>query len=117
MQHSIPYTQQQNGVAKRKNRSLKEMETCMMEAKTLPPKFWAEAKNCAAYIQNWVPHKQLDGMTPFEAWSGHKPDVTHFRIFAQGLGLEFQQKRGRICSPKAKSVYLLGTLNIQKITR
>ena len=32
MQHSIPYTPQQNGVAKRKNRSLKEMATCMMEA-------------------------------------------------------------------------------------
>ena len=39
MQHSIPYTPQQNGVAKRKNRSLKEMATCMMEAKTFPPKF------------------------------------------------------------------------------
>ena len=38
MQHSIPYTPQQNGVAERKNRSLKEMETCMMEAKTFPPK-------------------------------------------------------------------------------
>ena len=43
MQHSIPYTPQQNGVAERKNRSLKEMETCMMEAKTLPPKFWDKA--------------------------------------------------------------------------
>ena len=81
MQHSIPYTPQQNGVAERKNRSLKEMATCMMEAKTLPPKYWAEAINCAAYIQNRVPHKQLYGMNPFEAWSGHKPDVTHFRIF------------------------------------
>ena len=39
MHHSIPYTPHQNGVAERKNRSLKEMETCMMEAKTLPPKF------------------------------------------------------------------------------
>ena len=35
MQHSIPYTPQENGVAGRKNRSLKEMATCMMEAKTL----------------------------------------------------------------------------------
>ena len=35
MQHSIPYTPHQNGVAERKNRSLKEMATCMMEAKTL----------------------------------------------------------------------------------
>ena len=57
MQHSIPYTPQKNGVAERKNRSLKEMATCMMEAKTLPPKYWAEAINCAAYIQNRVPHK------------------------------------------------------------
>ena len=53
----------------------------MME-KTLPPKFWAEAIKCASYIQNRVPHKKLDGMTPFEAWSGHKLDVTHLGIFS-----------------------------------
>ena len=81
MQHSIPYTPQQNGVAERKNKSLKEMATCMMEAKTLPPKYWTEAINYVSYIQNRVPHKHLDGMTPFEEWSGQKPDVTHFRIF------------------------------------
>ena len=50
MQHSIPYTPQQNGVAERKNISLKEMATCMMEAKNLPPKYWAKAINCASYI-------------------------------------------------------------------
>ena len=43
MQHSIPYIPQQNGVAERKNRSLKDMATCMMEAKTLTPKFLSEA--------------------------------------------------------------------------
>ena len=51
MQHSIPYnTPQQNGLAERKNISLKEMATCMMEAKYLPPKFWANSINCAFYI-------------------------------------------------------------------
>ena len=53
----------------------------MMEAKSLPPKFSVRAIDYASYIQNRVPHKQLDCMTPFEAWSGHKPNVTHFRIF------------------------------------
>ena len=48
MQHYIPYTPQQNGVAERKNRSLKEMATCMLEAKTLPPKFWAEDIKCVS---------------------------------------------------------------------
>ena len=38
MQHSIPYTPQQNGVVERKKRSLKEMETCMMDSKNFPPK-------------------------------------------------------------------------------
>ena len=40
MQHSIPYTPQQNGVAERKNRSLKEMATCMIEARYLIPNLW-----------------------------------------------------------------------------
>ena len=53
----------------------------MMEAKNLPPNFWAEYIKCTSYIQNRVPHKHLDGMTPFEAWSGNKLDVTHFNIF------------------------------------
>ena len=38
MQHSVPYTPQQNGVAERKNRALKEMATCIMEDKDLSPK-------------------------------------------------------------------------------
>ena len=53
MQHSIPYTPHQNGVAERNNRSLKEMETCMMEAKTLPPNFWAEAINVHPTYSIW----------------------------------------------------------------
>ena len=52
-----------------------------MESKNFPPKFWAEAIKCASYIHNKVPHKNLDGITPFEAWSGHKPHVSHFRVF------------------------------------
>ena len=65
MHHSIPYTPQQNGVAERKNRSLKEMATCMMESKVFPPKYWAEAIKYASYNQNRLHHKDLYGITPF----------------------------------------------------
>ena len=34
IQHSVPYIPQQNGVPERKNRSLKEMTTCMLESKS-----------------------------------------------------------------------------------
>ena len=57
MQHSIPYTLQQNGVAERKNRALKEMDACMIENKDFSPNIWDEAINCAAYIHNMDLHK------------------------------------------------------------
>ena len=41
--HSVPYTPQHNGVAERKNRSLKEMTTCMLESKKLDANLWAES--------------------------------------------------------------------------
>ena len=57
MQHSFPYTPQQNGVAECKNRALKEMVTFMLEAKYLGPNIWYEAINCDSYVQNIFPHK------------------------------------------------------------
>ena len=35
MQHTIPYTPHQNGVAKIKNYTLKEMANCMIQSKGL----------------------------------------------------------------------------------
>ena len=40
IQHSIPYTPQQNGVAETKNWALKEMTTYMLEAKGLATNIW-----------------------------------------------------------------------------
>ena len=81
MQHSTPYTPQQNDVAERKNKSLKEMATCMIEARGLSPKLWPESISCAAHIQNRAFHKSVKAKTPFEAWFGQKPNVLNFRIF------------------------------------
>ena len=81
MQHSTPYTPQQNGVVERKNRSLKVITTCMIEERDLSPKIWDESISCAAHIQNIAFHKSVKGMTPYEAWFGKKPNVSNFRIF------------------------------------
>ena len=108
MQHSIPYTPQQNDVVERKNRSLKEMATCMMKAKHFPPNFLVKAINGASYIQNRVPHKYLDGMTPFEAWSGHKPDVTHFRIFGSKAWARIPTEKRKDLQPQSKECLFFG---------
>ena len=81
MQHSVPYTPQQNGVAERENRYLKEMSTCMIEERDPSPNIWDEESSCDAHIQNRSLHKSVKGKTPYEAWFGHKPNVSNFRIF------------------------------------
>ena len=65
MQHLVPYTPQQNGVAEHKNKALKEMATCMIEAKDLNPKILDEAITCDAYIKNRDIDKSVDGKTPY----------------------------------------------------
>ena len=57
------------------------------EDKNLPPNFWPRIYR--------VPHKHLDGMTPFESWSGHKPDVTHFRIFGSKAWARIPTEKGK----------------------
>ena len=76
--------------------------------KTLPPKFWAEAIKCAAYIQNRVPHKHLYGMTPFEAWSGRKPDVTHFRIFGSKAWARIPTEKRKALQPQSQECIFVG---------
>ena len=59
VQHSVPYTPQQNDVAERKNRSLKEMTTCMLESKKLAANLWDDAMHAIEYIHNRVPHSYM----------------------------------------------------------
>jgi hypothetical protein len=47
----------------------------------MPAVFWGEAVVMAAYILNRSPTKALNGRTPYEAWHGRKPAVSHLRVF------------------------------------
>lgn len=78
-QLTVPYSPQQNGVADRKNRSLQEMANCMLLDADLPKRYWGEAVLTAAYIQNRLPSRVVE-RTPYEMWTGTKPDLTRFRV-------------------------------------
>ncbi|GKF69744.1 putative ribonuclease H-like domain-containing protein, partial [Tanacetum coccineum] len=53
-QFSVARTPQQNGVDKRRNRTLIEAATTILANYKLPTNFWAEAVNTACYVQNKV---------------------------------------------------------------
>jgi transposase InsO family protein len=81
MKHTVPYTPQQNGVAERKNLTLKEMANCMIQSNGLSLKYWVEAINYENYIVNRTPTKALKNITLEEAWTKIKPNVSHFHVF------------------------------------
>ena len=75
------YTPQQNGVSKRKNRTILNMVRSLLTRGRIPKSFWPKAVNWSIHILNRSPTFAVQNMTPEEAWSGRKPAVDHFRIF------------------------------------
>ena len=100
IQHSIPYTPEQTRVAERKNQALKEMTTCMLEAKGLDDKLWAEDMNVAAHIKNRVPHSSMKGKTPSKAYFGHKSDVSNFKVFGSTAWARIPHDKRKDLKPK-----------------
>eukprot|EP00731_Ephydatia_muelleri_P016374 Em0009g798a len=78
---TIPKNPEQNGVAERINRTLIETARSMLIDYHLPHSFWAEAISTAAYLRNRSPTKAVAEMTPYEAWTGKKPQVNGLRVF------------------------------------
>ncbi|GJS82518.1 putative ribonuclease H-like domain-containing protein [Tanacetum coccineum] len=72
---SIARTPQQNGVAKRKNRTLNEAARTMLADLKLPTTFWTEAVNTVCYVQNRVlvikPHNKI----PYELFLSRNPSL------------------------------------------
>jgi hypothetical protein len=71
-QFSAPCVPQQNEVVKRKNYTLVEMARTMLDEHKTPRHFWADTINFMRSILH---------LTPFELHFGHKPSVSHLRLF------------------------------------
>jgi transposase InsO family protein len=114
---TAPYSPSQNGVAERFNRTLIELVRAMLIAKGLPTFLWDEAVNHATYIRNRSPTKALKGKTPHEAWTGKKPDVTHFREFGSDVWILDESINRSKLSPKSKKMVFVGFMEGSKSVR
>ena len=86
LQHGIvhqtiaPYSPQQNGVAKRKNRTLKDMMNAMLISSGLPQNLWGEAILATNYILNKLPRKKTK-KTPYKLWKGKMPSYQFLKVW------------------------------------
>ena len=80
-QVTVARTPQQNGKAERFNRTIMESTRSVLHAAGLPYKFWGDAVMTAVYLRNRLPTRALNGVTPYEAWRGEKPDLSHLKVW------------------------------------
>jgi len=102
MQHVITYTPQQNGVDEKKNHTLKEMVNCMLQSKGISLNFWVEEINYENYIIDHTPTKVLKNITPEEAWSSIKPDVSHFHVFGSEAWAHIPDEQHKALEPNSE---------------
>ena len=77
-----PYEHWKNSWVERVMRTLQGRILLMLVAAQLPLMYWSEAAFTAAYLFNLTVTSTLpSGVTPFEMFHGHKPDVSHLRVW------------------------------------
>ncbi|GKF36096.1 ribonuclease H-like domain-containing protein, partial [Tanacetum coccineum] len=74
---SVARTPQQNGVVKRRNKTLIEAARTMLVESKLPTTFWAEGVNTTCYVLNRVLVIKPHTKTPYELIHGRTP-LTNF---------------------------------------
>ena len=105
---SCGYSPQQNGVAERKNRHIAEVARAMMDEKHMPRPYWAEAVSCAVYIMNRTPTSAVHDITPEEAFTNVKPDMSHMKVFGCVCYVHIPDEKRRKLDPKAEKCVFLG---------
>ena len=105
-----PYSPESNGVAERMNRSICEGIRAML----LPFKekrLWTEAVKTFIYTKNRLSHGSVNGKTPYEAFHGHKPSITHLQPFGRECFVHIPVAKrlpGNKLHPKAQKGIFVG---------
>ncbi|GJS38135.1 putative ribonuclease H-like domain-containing protein [Tanacetum coccineum] len=80
-EYSNARTPQQNGVAKRKNRTLIKAARTMLADSFLPNTLWAKAVSTACYVLNRVLVTKPQNKTPYELITSKIPIISYIRPF------------------------------------
>ena len=76
---SVHDTHQESSVVERRNRTIVERVRALLHASGLPKNLWAEAARHVVWLLNRTTTKAVEGMTPYEAAFGKKPNFKRVR--------------------------------------
>ncbi|GJW82155.1 retrovirus-related pol polyprotein from transposon TNT 1-94 [Tanacetum coccineum] len=104
---TAPYSPQQNGIAERKNHTLKEMANAMLINSGLNQNTWGEAILSTTYLLNKIPHKEKEE-TPYELWMGRKPSYKYLRVWGCLAKVEILTPKAQKIRPKTVDCVFIG---------
>jgi len=106
---SAPYSQWQNGVAERANRTIKDMARTMLIAAKLPAALWSYAMEYAVYLSNRLPSKSLpDKMSPYQILFNRQSDLKNIHTFGCDVYIRVDDSIRTDLEPKSTLRYYLG---------
>ncbi|CAL1356033.1 unnamed protein product [Linum trigynum] len=115
-QTSAPYTPQKNGVAERKNRTLKDMMNALLLNSALPQNLWGEAILIATQILNRVPYSKTQTI-PYEKWKGKRPNLNYFKVWGCLAKVRVPKPKQVKLGPKTIDCIFIGYANNSKAYR
>jgi hypothetical protein len=83
-------TPQHNGVAEWRNRTIVERIRALLHSSGLPKNLWGEAARHVIWLMNRTLTKAIDGMMPYEATFGKKPDLWHVREWGEKVWVHIE---------------------------
>ena len=102
-----PYSPESNGVAERKNMTLKEMMDAMLISSNALDNLWGESLLTACFLQNRIPHRKTS-KTPYELWKCYQPNLKYLRVWGcLAKVMLLDSKKRKIGSKKSDCVFLV----------
>jgi transposase InsO family protein len=108
-ERSSLHTPQQNGCAKRLNKTIMEMARCLMIDVGLGHEYWQYAAIISAFIRHCTPTTLNKGtVSPFKAMWGQKPNLYDLFLFGCKSQVHIHDTLTGKLNPKTKDCIFLG---------
>lgn len=107
-QTTIAYTPQQNGCVEREMRTVMDAVRTLLADADLPKALWAEAANTAVYLLNLAGTSGAPNQTPYELWTGKKPQVDALIPFGSPCYVSYPKEKRTKLTPKSRKCVFVG---------
>ena len=77
-------------MAERCNRTIAERIRALLHASSAPKYLWGEAARPVVWLMNCTATKAVEGMTPYEAAFGKKPDLKDVREWGEKVWVRME---------------------------